>query len=65
MAVIKECDNGLVVRHAEAKDKSPIGEIDAFGDLDYLEQAYDHFMENPDKYTCFLAELKGRVVSPY
>ena len=62
MVVILQYSDGLVVRTADPEDKESIAEIDAYGDLDYVTGMYDHYMENPN-YLCFLAEIKGQVVS--
>ena len=62
MGLIKEYDDGLVVRTAEPGDKAGVADINAFGEQDYLQHMYDHYMENKN-YKCFLAEIKGERVS--
>ena len=62
MVVMKEYPDGVVVRTAEAVDKQLVSQIEGFGDLDYVEYMYDHYIENPN-FTTFLAELKGKAVS--
>ena len=62
MVIIKEYSDGLVVRTAGPEDKEAIAEIQVYGDLEYIESLYNHYMENPN-YLCFLSEFNGQVVS--
>jgi hypothetical protein len=62
MVVIKEYEDGTIVRVAEPEDKDAVGGIGGHGSVDIIKRMYDHYMEHPN-FLCFLAEYEGRVVS--
>ena len=64
MVVIKDYEDGTVVRIAEPEDKDAVGDIVGHGSVDIIRHMYDHYMEHPN-FLCFLAEFEGRVVSSY
>ena len=64
MALVKEYADGFVVREATPEDKDELCTSfnNVYGGMDYVEQMYDHYMENP-KYHCFVGVLDGKIVS--